>query len=459
MKLRTKILLVFGLSLCLTIPGIYWGVTTVLDRVSSGLMQKQAENSALFLRHTLSLGALGQPGFSPQWTSDLLNLTKHVSDESKSYDVSKILLVGDDLKVLSSFPQNETGMDYSQHADIRQAFMDKKMVTVLETHVDPQGVKSSDIDVVIWFEYAPGVPVVLEMKLDFAKSTALLELQYGEIETRAILLAVVLLGGILSLLLLLITRTAIHPVLNLTKAMEGVGAGNLDIQLREKGRDEFSILSKRFNEMVLGIREKTKLTSYVSRSTAEAVHHAVREKGEHPAVRKTLSLFFSDIRGFTTYSESRDPAEVIGTLNKVLGLQAEIIQRYSGDIDKFVGDEVMAVFSTPLGAVEAALEIQKAMKEDGENLDALALGIGIHVGEVMQGDVGSREMKDYTVIGDTVNTAARLQSMAGKGEILISETVLKQINQSGGWTGIPQGELTLKGKMQSVKTYLLKVRG
>jgi adenylate cyclase len=175
-------------------------------------------------------------------------------------------------------------------------------------------------------------------------------------------------------------------------------------------------------------------------------------------VRRNLALFFSDIRGFTTFSESRDPEVVIAVLNKILSAQSRIIKAHSGDVDKFVGDEVMAIFTSTLDAAEAALEIQGELGKIREELMGLQIGIGIHEGSVLQGDVGSDEIRDFTVIGDAVNTAARLESVAGPGEILISEDALRSLLKLGTWTGKPKGELKLKGKNIAIKTFALSGR-
>jgi adenylate cyclase len=359
------------------------------------------------------------------------------------------------LKVLVGYPDEETGTDYSSHDDIRNAFLRKRSETVVESSVDAQGIKTSYIDVVLWFTLDDGNPLVLEVKLDFARSIALLENQYKNIESTAIVAAIALLAALLGVLLVSISRTAIKPVQRITLAMQTVGKGNLDVRLDEGKKDEFGVLSLRFNEMVAGLKEKEGLYHYVSQSTVDAVRSSVRDDQGHVPVRRNLALFFSDIRGFTTFSESRDPEVVIGVLNKILSAQSRIIKAHSGDIDKFVGDEVMAIFAKTLDAAEAALEIQSELGRIREELMGLQIGIGIHEGTVLQGDVGSEEIRDFTVIGDTVNTAARLESVAGPGEILVSEDALRSLLKLGTWTGKPKGELKLKGKNIAIKTFAL----
>jgi class 3 adenylate cyclase len=455
MRLRTKIALLFGAALALNVAAIWFGLRAVLDGVSSGLMNKHAETVALLLERSAAAVFPGAAGLDPAVVHGQFDIAKSASDSAGSFDVAKILLIGADLRVVAAYPEDEVGADYSGHADIRAAFERKLSATVRETETDAQGRPRRFIDVVRYFELGDGSPLVLEVKLDFARSTAMLEAQYRSAESLAIVLAIGLLALLLGTLLAFISRAAVRPVQRLAEAMRQVGAGSLDVGLAEAGRDEFGDLARRFNEMVVGLKEKEGLSRYVSRGTAAAVKASVRDAADRTPVRRTLTLFFSDIRGFTSFAESRDPAVVIGALNAVLGLQAAVIERRGGDIDKFVGDEVMAVFEDPEPAARAALEIQAEMAARAGELLGLAIGIGLHEGEVMQGDVGSAGQRDFTVIGDAVNTAARLESVAGAGEVLISDAVLRRLLAKGVWRGKAKGKLQLKGKSQEIRAYTL----
>ncbi len=148
--------------------------------------------------------------------------------------------------------------------------------------------------------------------------------------------------------------------------------------------------------------------------------------------RKLVTVFFSDIRGFTAFSETREPEVVVDMLNRFLGEQAQIVRQYQGDIDKFVGDELVAVFQGD-GMVEratrCAVDIQRRMAQlSREHPEwGIAIGIGINSGEVVMGAMGSESRMDYTILGDTVNLGARLCSNAGRGEILLSERAYGRI--------------------------------
>jgi adenylate cyclase len=181
--------------------------------------------------------------------------------------------------------------------------------------------------------------------------------------------------------------------------------------------------------------------------------------------RKLITVIFSDVRGFTSFSEAHQPEEVVAMLNEILNSQVEILFKYNGTLDKFVGDEMMAFFGAPgeihkddhaLVAVRTAVEIQAKMKElqktwADTKKDSLAIGVGINTGDMVVGNMGSLERMDYTVIGDNVNLAARLCSAASKNEILISESTYEQVKEHVVVDTLEP--ITVKGKAKPVNIY------
>lgn len=195
-------------------------------------------------------------------------------------------------------------------------------------------------------------------------------------------------------------------------------------------RDELSILTETFNRLVTNLRERLLMLKFVSKATLEAIQKNLSSV-EPGGTRKVLTVFFSDVRGFTSWSEKRAPEEVIDMLNTCLHMQADIVRECGGDIDKFVGDELVAVFEgekREANAVEAAIRIQHKMADTMKDLD-IDVGVGINTGEVVMGAVGSRDRMDYTVIGNNVNVGARLCSAAGPRQILISQSVFERLEQ------------------------------
>jgi adenylate cyclase len=172
--------------------------------------------------------------------------------------------------------------------------------------------------------------------------------------------------------------------------------------------------------------------------------------------RRNVTVFFSDIRGFTAYSEQVQPELVIDLLNKYLSVQAKLIVKHGGAIDKYVGDEVVAIFEGPDmadNAILAAIEIQRAIREiNKENSKDIMIGIGINTGMAIVGNVGSEERMDHTVLGNNMNLGARLCSIAQPGQIIISESSWR-LAKSKEIVAAPLETITVKGISRPVQTY------
>jgi len=173
-----------------------------------------------------------------------------------------------------------------------------------------------------------------------------------------------------------------------------------------------------------------RLEGLVSRRAAEAMR---QDEGGDKTLSETVSctLLYTDIRGFTSYSENHTPAQVIAYLNDIMSLQIDIVERHGGDVDKMIGDALFARFhdaNRESRAIKAAVDIQLAMAERG--LEP-GIGIGIFSGDVIAGGIGPENRRDYTVIGDSVNVSARLCSMAPAGEIVCDTDTLDVSKESG----------------------------
>ncbi len=216
------------------------------------------------------------------------------------------------------------------------------------------------------------------------------------------------------------------PILKLAQAVSAVARGNLEVDLNITTNDEIEELGNEFKQMVRGLKEKEMLQKFVSGSTITMIRQGTLRDISLGGERKELTIFFSDIRGFTPLSEAKDAQEVVAIVNFYFNLQAEIIRQWKGDIDKFVGDKVMAVFGGPDGienAINAAIAIQQAIKlanmdRRAKALHAVQVGIGICHGKVVAGNIGSQDRMDFTCMGSAVNLASRLCAKARPAEIL-----------------------------------------
>lgn len=178
---------------------------------------------------------------------------------------------------------------------------------------------------------------------------------------------------------------------------------------------------------------RAQLDDLLHRFLPEQVADHVLANPQHARLggtRRSMSVLFADLRGFTHWTEGQDPENVLHWLNKRLAVAVEAIVREGGTLDKFMGDAVLGVFNAPhddplhaLHAVRAAWHIAQAMRDE----TALQFGFGIHTGEAVAGNIGTDTVMNYTVIGDAVNQAKRIQELAEGGQLLISEATYAKV--------------------------------
>lgn len=254
------------------------------------------------------------------------------------------------------------------------------------------------------------------------------------------------------ILAIFMRRSIIKPIKVIGAVCSDVTNGVFDHKVKVTKKDEIGALGNTVNTMVEGLHERFELSKYVSSSTLESL-------GENKEGQKvSLTMLFSDVRGFTSYSDRHDPERVVHYLNATLNVQTEMIKNHSGDIDKYVGDEIVAMFSDEnqeLNACRVAWLIQKELTSNSEkNYDGLSVGIGINTGEVILGMIGSESRADYTFIGDNVNVASRLCDAAKPGQILISSDTYNKISDQLEVEG--PFRMKAKGKDEYIQVYILK---
>ncbi|MFH1540073.1 MAG: response regulator [bacterium] len=210
-------------------------------------------------------------------------------------------------------------------------------------------------------------------------------------------------------------------------------------------------------------REREAMKLYMSEAAMEAVAKVSLEKGDTAdfnASEKVLTILFSDIVGFTSMCEKLKPAQTVTMLNNYLDIMATILKNHGAIIDKFIGDAILAIFGPmesadipQLRAIKAGLEmIEKQAEYNKTSSNKIQTRIGINSGRVVFGDIGSKYVRrDFTVIGDPVNTAQRLESNARPDTVLISDSVYKKTKDK--IRVEKTGLLKLKGKEEQIKTY------
>jgi len=253
------------------------------------------------------------------------------------------------------------------------------------------------------------------------------------------------------------------PILELVAATEAIGKGDYRYRVELNRQDELGNLATAFNQMGEELfRHKLTRQSfgkYVGEDVLEMIL-ADPEKMWLKGHKNDATILFADIRGFTAYSEDREPEEVVDMLNTYFEIATRAIMEYGGYVDKFIGDGVLGVFGVPVfrkdhveRAVRAALDLmdQLHMRSIHGNPLLSAVGIGIHTGPIVSGNIGSQVKMEYTVIGDTVNLASRLSELATPGEVLVTDAVYDRLRALVSVE--PAGTRTIKGKIAPVRTW------
>jgi adenylate cyclase len=248
-----------------------------------------------------------------------------------------------------------------------------------------------------------------------------------------------------------------------------VAKGNFEIKAPIKSSDEVGELTQAFNHMVDGLKERDKIKNVMTKFHGSTVTDDLL-KGDLMlgGKRKLVTVFFSDIRNFTQFSESHTPEEVVDMLNEYFQIMVGVITKHHGIVDKFVGDAIMATWGAPkstgedpVHAVRACLEMRKALAELNQKRRAqkktpIKIGMGLHSGEAISGTIGSTERMEFTVIGDTVNMASRIESATKQYgvDLLVSEVTLQELR--GKFIFEDVGFAELKGKSKPVALFKIK---
>ena len=285
---------------------------------------------------------------------------------------------------------------------------------------------------------------------------------------------------VVSILLLLIafvitlslSKLIINPLNKLTEASKRIKEGDYKSRTGIVTSDELGILADSFNDMADSLAEKEFMRDTFGKIVDPEVRdYLMKEKNTAGFAglggeTREVTVLFCDIRSFTAMSEKMEAAEVVSLLNKYFTALGKCITAHHGIINKYIGDAIMAIFGAPVksenstrDAFEAALDMRKALidvnKEfEKEGLPEIRFGIGIHTGPVFAGTIGASNRLEYTVIGDTVNTASRLESLCKtyKSDLLISEAASDQLKDE---TDMLQflADAEIRGKTGTMKVY------
>ena len=271
-------------------------------------------------------------------------------------------------------------------------------------------------------------------------------------------------------LMFLVSITLTLPIERLAELTSEVAKGNFNVKAKVNSRDEVGQLGEAFNQMVVGLVERDKVKNMFSKFHGSSVTDDLM-KGDLQlgGSKKMVTVFFSDIRDFTKFSEGHTPEQVVEMLNEYFQVMVGLINQHGGVVDKFIGDAIMAVWGAPNGterdsqnAIKAAIEMRKALAVLNESRGLrgkvpIKIGMGLHRGEAISGTIGSSERMEYTVIGDTVNQASRIEASTKSfgTDLLLSQDLAEFAQEE--FVLECAGSVEVKGKSEPLK--LFKVRG
>ena len=300
------------------------------------------------------------------------------------------------------------------------------------------------------------------------------ELEPSRTLQRFILL--VALAGLLVALLAAsgMARNLSQPVNQLAAHTRNVAGGDYSARIDLRREDELGQLAAAFNHMSAGLAERDRVRDLLGKVVSpEIASQLLQSDLQLGGAEREVTILFSDLRDFTTLSEGMPPTELLGVLNRYLDRMSAAIEKHGGVIDKYIGDAIMALFGAPVSsddpagqAMAAAREMDAALLRLNVELAAegkpeLRCGIGINTARVVAGNMGSRSRLNYTVIGDGVNLASRLEGMTKEPSyethIIVSEATLRAARRPP--PSRPLGTVQVKGKSETVAIYALGPKG
>ncbi|MBF9017102.1 MULTISPECIES: adenylate/guanylate cyclase domain-containing protein [unclassified Oceanispirochaeta] len=256
------------------------------------------------------------------------------------------------------------------------------------------------------------------------------------------------------------------PIRKLVGATQAIEAGNYTLDLKPKSQDEVGVLTRAFLNMGMGLEEKERIKDAFGRFVNKEVAE-LAEKGEIQlgGEIKNATIFFSDIRSFTAISEQLTPEEVVIFLNEYMTLMVDCVNQTKGAVDKYIGDAIMAIWGAPIShgndaenAVNGALLMRTALRKfnqdrGGDRKPIIKIGCGLNSGEVLAGQIGSNYRMEYTVIGDAVNLASRIEALNKPmgSDVLISQGTADIVE--GIFDLVPMNKIMVKGKSEPQQIY------
>jgi len=302
-----------------------------------------------------------------------------------------------------------------------------------------------------------------EVHLTISRSIISKVVTVAAVQIGLIILAALLFGIIVSIMLV---NFMVKPIGYLMEGVRAIGEGNYDVEIKVRTNDELGLLTTTFNDTAKSLKEKELLKGAFSTYVSSEIMHEVLKDPKKLALggkRVRATMLFTDIRGFTSMSETLEPEQVVAVINEYLTVQTDKVLKWKGVLDKFVGDCVMAVYGVPMAkeddtyrAVRTAMDIRESVEKLNKIRErakqiTVGIGIGVNTGEVVSGNMGSPQKMDYTVIGDNVNLASRLEANAPAGKIYVSESTYNETKDRIEYVELEA--IKVKGKKEPVRVF------
>ena len=276
-----------------------------------------------------------------------------------------------------------------------------------------------------------------------------------------------------TILALLISRGVSEPVVALVGHTARIARGDYSVRNTSYRSDELGRLSEAFDHMARGLAERDLVRDLLDKNVSpEVAAQLLRDGSALGGEEREVTILFCDLRGFTTMSETLAPRDLLALLNRYLDRMSAEIEREGGVIDKFIGDAIMALFGAPVAqgdaadrALAAALAMERALATLNTELVAegkppLAFGVGINTARIVAGNIGSHRRLNYSVIGDGVNVASRLQSLTRTPEyrtsIIASAATLAARRRAPATLPRPLGTVPVKGRAEPVEIFAIE---
>jgi adenylate cyclase len=427
--------------------------------LSSVILNRQAEQlyEATVSRGRLSLSYFEANARIALIQDDTVGLNKLIQDATQQEGMMYAIIVDKEMSIKAHTDLSKVGGKLGDFPQQRHLVQQGKLTYF--DYPDEKDRELLDLSTPVTFQSTELGRIHVGVSLDFINE------QVGKAKFFILVLSIgfVVLGVVISVLL---GVGVSRPISRLVVATREIGKGNFKHRVFTNVNDEVGDLAKSFNFMAEELGQKEQMQkSFGQYVSPEVVAMIMSNPGSSwlKGERREATVIFTDIRGFTAYSETREPEQIVEALNEHFEIATRAILDHGGYVDKFIGDAVMGVFGVPVArsdhaerAVRACLAMQKELQAKGAAGNEIAgkVGIGVNSGSVISGNIGSQVKTEYTVIGDDVNRASRLNGWAGAGETIISESTYNLVKDLV--EVVPQEEAKVKGKAKAVKTYLVK---